>query len=159
MFEIPTGDAERGLGLGKTWYKLPLWAQKSFGPWKTYGGGGEVLVPVKGFRNYPFAGGLLQREVSKKLSLATEIFYHGAISSDSLYATFVDVGGSYMFHGDESYQLLFCYGHSVAGQTEQYAYLGLYWTWGEKKHDKGNDAHDAPVLNGIRGPGAFPSSF
>jgi hypothetical protein len=40
MFEIPTGSAARGLGVGKTWYKLPLWVQKSFGPWTTYGGGG-----------------------------------------------------------------------------------------------------------------------
>jgi hypothetical protein len=28
--------------------------------------------------------------------------------------------------------LLFCYGHSAVGQTENYAYLGLYWTWGKK---------------------------
>ena len=38
MFEIPTGNAAKGLGVGKTWYKVPLWAQKSFGPWTTYGG-------------------------------------------------------------------------------------------------------------------------
>jgi hypothetical protein len=31
MFEIPTGSAARGPGVGKTWYKLPLWVQKSFG--------------------------------------------------------------------------------------------------------------------------------
>ena len=41
MFEIPTGSAARGLGVGKTWYKVPLWVQKSFGPWTTYGGGGR----------------------------------------------------------------------------------------------------------------------
>ena len=34
MFEIPTGNADRGLGVGKTWYKLPIWVQKSFGPWE-----------------------------------------------------------------------------------------------------------------------------
>ena len=38
MFEIPAGNAARGLGVGKTWYKVPLWAQKSFGPWTSYGG-------------------------------------------------------------------------------------------------------------------------
>jgi len=26
-------------------------------------------------------------------------------------------------------------GHSVAGQAENYAYLGLYWTWGGKAGD------------------------
>jgi len=46
MFEIPTGSAPRGLGVGKTWYKVPLWAQKSFGPWTTYGGGGVTVFSV-----------------------------------------------------------------------------------------------------------------
>ena len=48
----------------------------------------------------------------------------------------VDVGGYYHFK-KEGLQLLFAYGHSVAGQTENYGYLGLYETWGNK--DKGSD--------------------
>jgi hypothetical protein len=32
--------------------------------------------------------------------------------------------------------LLFAYGHSVAGQTENYAYLGMYWTWGKDEKKK-----------------------
>jgi hypothetical protein len=136
MFEIPSGDAARGLGVGKTWYKLPLWAQKSWGPWTTYGGGGETVVPARGYRNYPFAGGLLQRDLGKKFTLAGEVFYHGQILSAPgqgyREATLLDLGGYYKFHGDESYQLLFCYGHSIAGEPEHYAYLGLYWTWGKK---------------------------
>ena len=48
----------------------------------------------------------------------------------------VDVGGYYKFR-DPGFQLLFCYGHTVIGQTENYAYLGLYWTWGKKKADAG----------------------
>ena len=159
MFEIPAGNADRGLGVGKTWYKIPLWAQKSFGPWTTYGGGGEAVVPVKGFRNYPFAGGLLQRELGKRLTLATEVFYHGQITADTRHATLIDTGGYYKFHGDDSFQMLFCYGHSVSGQREQYAYLGLYWTWGEKKpdHDKPPDG-DPPAgaaFGGLGPPGAF----
>jgi hypothetical protein len=39
-------------------------------------------------------------------------------------------------------QLLFAYGHSIAGQTENYGYLGMYWTWGkdDKKAVAGNMA-------------------
>ena len=66
MFEVPTGSATRGLGVGKTWYKIPLWAQKSFGPWTTYGGGGVTVVKATGYRNFPFAGWLVQREIGKK---------------------------------------------------------------------------------------------
>jgi hypothetical protein len=146
MFEIPTGNADRVLGVGKAWYKIPLWAQKSFGPWTMYGGGGEAVVPAKGYRNYPFAGYLLQRELNKKLTLATEVFYHGQMfSEDSRYSTLLDLGGYYKFRGNDSFQMLFCYGHSVSGETEHYAYLGLYWTWGEKKADGDKDDKDKPA--------------
>lgn len=135
MFELPTGSAPKGLGVGKTWYKIPLWAQKSFGPWTTYGGGGEtVFSNSPGYNNYPFAGWLLQRDIGKKLTLGTEVFYHGAEglgTAQTRSATLVDVGGYYKFR-DPGFQLLFAYGHTAAGQSENYAYVGLYWTWGHK---------------------------
>lgn len=43
----------------------------------------------------------------------------------------MDFGGYYYFK-NPGFQLLFAYGHSIAGQTERYAYLGLYETWGSK---------------------------
>jgi hypothetical protein len=140
MFEIPTGSAPRGLGVGKTWYKVPLWAQKSFGPWTTYGGGGATVFSVPGYQNYAFAGWLVQRDIGKKWTLGTEVFYHGPegpLAPQTRPATLVDFGGYYKFR-DPGFQLLFCYGHSAIGQTENYAYLGLYWTWGKKK-DKPDD--------------------
>ena len=135
MFEMPAGNAERGLGVGSTWYKLPIWLQKSFGPWTTYGGGGATVVKEPGYRTYPFAGWLVQRDLGKKVTLGTEIFYHGPegmATPQTRPATLLDVGGYYKFR-DPGFQLLFCYGHSIVGQTENYAYLGLYWTWGKKK--------------------------
>jgi hypothetical protein len=42
-------------------------------------------------------------------------------------STMIDAGGYYHFRA-EGWQLLFAYGHSVAGQTENYGYLGLYKT-------------------------------
>ena len=137
MFELPTGNFDKGLGLGKTWYKVPLWAQKSFGPWTTYGGGGVTLVNTPGFSNYPFAGWLVQRDLGKKVTLGTEVFYHGREGVESPLprpATLLDIGGYYKLR-DPGFQLLFCYGHSVSGPSETYGYLGLYWTWGKKKAD------------------------
>jgi hypothetical protein len=134
MFEMPSGDAARGLGVGKTWYKLPLWVQKSSGPWTSYGGGGETIVRAPGFRSFTFAGALLQRDLGKKWTLGTEVFYHGPeglATAQTRPATMVDTGGYYKFR-DPGFQLLFCYGHTVIGQRENYAYLGLYWTWGKK---------------------------
>lgn len=142
MFEVPTGSARRGLGVGKTWYKAPLWIQKSWGPWTTYGGGGETFNSAEGFRNFPFAGWLLQRDLGKKVTLGGEVFYHGpegAAPPQSRPATMIDIGGYYKFR-DPGFQLLFCYGHTAIGQPENYAYLGLYWTWGKDKNAAPGDA-------------------
>jgi hypothetical protein len=142
MFEMPSGNADRGLGLGRAWYKLPIWIQKSSGPWTSYGGAGETIIKVPGFRNYPFAGALLQRDLGKKWTLGAEVFYHGPegiAAAQTRPATMLDVGGYYKFR-DPGFQLLYCYGHTVIGQKENYAYLGLYWTWG-------NEAADAPTTN------------
>jgi hypothetical protein len=163
MFEVPSGNAAKGLGVGKTWYKVPLWAQKSFGPWTTYGGGGATVVDAPGYRNYPFAGWLVQRDLPKKFTLATEVFYHGAEGPATPFnrnTTMVDVGGYYKFK-DPGFQLLFCYGHSVAGQAENYGYLGLYWTWPEKKGDpdKPDDPADKSKPAGMAFGGMAPPPF
>jgi hypothetical protein len=135
MIEWPTGSYSRGLGVGRVWFKLPLWAQKSFGPWTTYGGGGETVVRAPGYRSFPFAGWLIQRDLPHKFTLGTEVFYHGPegiATPQTRASTMLDLGGYYKFR-DPGFQLLFCYGHSFAGQSETYAYLGLYWTWGPGK--------------------------
>lgn len=139
MFELPTGSASRGLGVGRTWYRVPIWVQKSAGPWTTYGGAGYTIVPSPGYRNFPFAGWLVQRDIGKKWTLGTEVFYHGpegVATPQTRASTMIDVGGYYKFR-DPGFQFLFCYGHSVAGQSETYAYVGLYWTWGNKQGSSG----------------------
>jgi len=37
---LPTGDEDRGLGVGHVQVLLPMWFQKSFGDWTIDGGGG-----------------------------------------------------------------------------------------------------------------------
>lgn len=131
FLELPTGNSSRGLGVGRTWYRLPLWVQKSWGPWTTYGGGGAVVVHAPGYSNYGFAGWLLQRTITRKLILGTEIYGHGAAgaaSTSTRSSTMTDIGGYYTIH--EGFQLLFAAGHSFVGQGETYTYLALYWTWG-----------------------------
>jgi len=128
--ELPSGSAAKGLGVGATWYRLPLWIQKSWGPWTSYGGGGETIVPVEGSRNFPFAGLLVQRQINKKLALGSVLFGHGAMAADSGSSTLLDGGGFYEVK--EGFDVLFAGGHSIAGQAETYAYLALYWTWGPK---------------------------
>jgi hypothetical protein len=148
MFEIPTGSYAKGLGVGKTWYKLPLWAEKEFGPWSLCGGMGYTVVPQVGYQNFLYGGVLLKREVNKRLELSAELFSHareGFAAAQTEASAMVDAGGYYHFEA-EGWQLLFAYGHSVVGQTENYGYLGLYKTWGRDRggRDAGEEkAHGA----------------
>ena len=107
---------------------------------------------MDGYRNFPFGGGLIQRDLGKKLTLGTEAFYHGPEglgTPERRSALMLDVGGYYKFR-DPGFQLLFAYGHTIAGQSENYAYLGLYWTWG-KQSDK--DKSDTAMTSPDRGNG------
>jgi hypothetical protein len=148
LVEIPTGNASEGLGNGRTWYKIPLWLQKSFGPWTSYGGGGYAYNPAPGQRSYFYGGLLVQRTLSPRLTLGGEVFGQGAqaesdpattASSAGQQSSGIAVagarssvlwnfGGSYNFTPDLS--LLFTAGHSLAGDGNRVFYLGLYRTWG-----------------------------
>jgi hypothetical protein len=146
MLEIPTGNSDKGLGVGKAWYKLPLWMQKNWGKWLFDGGAGETVVPQTDFHDFPYGGFLVKREVNKKLDLAAEVFSHGGegpAPPQSHPSTMIDAGGYWHLKGEEAMQLLFAYGHSVSGQTENYAYLGLYWTWGKDDKSGGDKDKDS----------------
>ena len=135
MFEIPTGSYSRVLGVGKAWYKLPLWMAKDIGPWSLDGGAGYAVNPQTGYRNYPYGGFLVKRVVNERLELSMELFSHareGFAAAQTQASTMIDAGGYYHFK-TPGVQLLFAYGHSIAGQTENYGYLGLYKTWGKDK--------------------------
>jgi Putative MetA-pathway of phenol degradation len=154
MFEIPTGNYAKGLGVGKVWYKLPIWVEKDIGPWTLDGGAGYAIVRQFQYRNFVYGGFLVKREITKKLELGVEAFSHageGLAAPQTQSSTLIDGGGYYHFKNPD-FQFLFAYGHSVAGQTENYGYLGLYYTWG--KEDKKPDAGDA-MLSRQPGNGQF----
>ena len=131
MLEIPSGDADRGLGNGRAWWRLPLWLQKSWGPWTTYGGGGYAINSASNQRNYYFGGWLLQRDFGEKLTLGGEIFAQGKSSNDTRSFAAFNLGG--YFKITPNFQLLFSVGHNLAGGRHTIGYLGLYWTGGLSK--------------------------
>jgi hypothetical protein len=69
LIQIPTGDRENGLGNGEAQYFLPLWLQKDFGKWTTYGGGGYWINPGPGNKDYWFTGILRQYSFSENFYL------------------------------------------------------------------------------------------
>jgi hypothetical protein len=135
LLELPTGRADKSLGNGQLWARLPVWIQKSFGPWTTYGGGGVVINNAPGKNNFPYGGWLVQRRLdwpSKKLTVGVELFAHGSPGldhDDPAAAAMIDAGGSYNFK--MGFSILAAAGHSIAGEPETYAYVGLYWIWGK----------------------------
>jgi hypothetical protein len=131
LLEIPTGDVNQGLGNGRAWGKLPLWLQKSWGPWTTYGGGGYAVNPAPEQRDFFFGGWLLQRNFGEKLILGGEIFAQGKSSDDTRSFAVFNLGG--FFKITPNFQLLFTGGHTLAGGNHTIGYLGLYWTGGFSK--------------------------
>ena len=75
LLEIPTGDRQRGLGGGHVQLFLPLWLQKSYGDWLTYGGGGYWINPGAGNHDWGFLGWQLQRQLLPNFSIGTEVFH------------------------------------------------------------------------------------
>ena len=80
FLELPTGDQSRALGAGYMRAYFPLWIQKSFGDWTTYGGGGYWINHGADTvdRDYWFFGWLLQRKVTKQLTIGAEVFHQTA---------------------------------------------------------------------------------
>jgi hypothetical protein len=75
LVEIPTGDRQRGLGNGQLQLFLPLWLQKSYGFWTTYGGGGYWISPGSGNHDWGYLGWQVQRPIVPGVSAGTEIFH------------------------------------------------------------------------------------
>jgi hypothetical protein len=74
----------------------------------------------------------LKYNFGERLELGGEVFSHareGFAAAQTRASTMVDLGGYYNFKHHPGRQFLCCYGHSAAGQTENYAYVGIYWTW------------------------------
>lgn len=69
LIELPTGSSRLGLGNGQVWARLPVWIQKSHGPWTTYGGVGYQINHAPGMKDSLFAGWLIQRQTTRRLVL------------------------------------------------------------------------------------------
>ena len=90
--QAPTGRSDDGLGGGHWRLFLPLWLQKGFGEWTTYGGGGWMRNPGLGNRDYTVWGWLLQRELGEGYSVGAEVFHQGAATIGARAFTTWDLG-------------------------------------------------------------------
>lgn len=126
LVEVPTGDEKRGLGGGHTREFMPLWVQKSFGDWTTYGGGGYWINPGSGNKNYWFFGWLLQRKITDQLTLGGELTRQTAATVGGPNSTGFNLGGIYDI--TENHHILFSAGRGIqhATETNQFSYYLAY---------------------------------
>lgn len=134
LVELHTGSASRGLGAGYTQKFLPVWLQKDFDDWTTYGGGGYWINPGPGNQNFWFTGWLLQRKVTSSLVLGGEVFHQTSNSIGRGASSGFNLGGTYDF--SEHNHLLFSAGRGgllyavdQTGLSRPFTYyLAFQWT-------------------------------
>lgn len=129
LVEIPTGNHDKGLGNGATQVFIPLWLQKRWDAFQTYGGGGYWVNNGFGNRNYWFTGWQAQYDFSEHLTLGAEIFHTTGQVVGQGSSTGFNVGGYYNF--DEHNHLLFSAGKGLqnAAQTNRVStYVGYQYT-------------------------------
>lgn len=137
---VPTGSARLNLGTGRAHAFLPVWLQKDFGKWRTYGGAGYWINPGPGNKNFWFAGWLLQRQVTDRLAIGGELFHQtvsltggpgsAGFPLGSQDTTGFNLGAVYDL--TEHYHLLVSAGRgleNVAASDEFSYYLALQWTF------------------------------
>jgi hypothetical protein len=126
LAELPSGNAPRGLGAGRAQVYLPVWLQKSWGPWTTYGGAGWWLNPGPGRKDWLYSGWLLQRDLSAKLTLGGELFHRTPDAAGGKSSTGFTAGGQVNFTPDR--HLLFSAGRDISGPGLFTAYLAFQLT-------------------------------
>ena len=89
----PTGGTR--LGTGHVQLLLPVWAEKDFGPWAVFGGGGLTFNPGRDQRDFWLSGIGVTRALTKRLSLGAEVYHHTRDSLAGADFTGVDLGVLY----------------------------------------------------------------
>jgi hypothetical protein len=131
LIEVPTGDSSKGLGSGTAQLFLPLWLQKSFGPWTTYGGGGYQATIERPSENFWILGWEVQRDLSNALTLGAELF---AVTNQKGYSgTEVGFNVGAIVNLSSLHHILASAGRDIAGLNQFTSYLAYQLTIGPDK--------------------------
>ena len=128
MVQVPTGNEKKGVGNGNAQYYIPLWIQKKWEKWLSYGGGGYWINQGKNNNNYWFAGWQIQRQIKESLSLGIEVFHRKASKSGDKNSTGFNIGAVINF--SELHHMLFSAGRDVVGPNTFTSYVSYQLTIG-----------------------------
>jgi hypothetical protein len=126
--QIPVGSQARGLGNGYVQVFLPLWIQKSWGPWTSYGGGGYWTNPGPENNDFWMFGWEVQRDLSKNITVGVELFRNTPDSAGSSGETALNFGALVTIGKGKI--VMFSAGRDIQGDNCFFGYIALYWTWG-----------------------------
>jgi hypothetical protein len=103
---------------------LPVWVEKDWGAWSAFGGGGYVLNPGAGNRNYWQQGAVLTRMMRPGFMLGLEYYGQGAATVGDRAVTGVNLGTQIHIKGP--FSLLGAFGQGLnRRQTIFYSSLKL----------------------------------
>jgi hypothetical protein len=128
LVELPTGDKDKGLGNGKAQVFLPVWLQKSRGPWTSYGGGGYEINPGPENKDFWVVGAQAQREIFQGWALGAEAFHKTADQEGGESSTGFGIGA--MVNFSETHHLLLSAGHDLQGPNRFSSYIAYQITFG-----------------------------
>ena len=119
---LPTASHSPG---EKARFLLPLWLQKDFaGGTSVFGGGGYMINPGAGNRDFWQGGIAVTQDVGKKLSVGAEVIRQGSDALGGTSQTRADLGA--LVQLSEHYALLFSGGPTWADhRTGYHAYAAL----------------------------------
>lgn len=125
-----TGNATKGLGNGGTQIFLPIWIQKSWGDWHSYGGGGYWINRAQGAGSHWYFGWSLLNDVTEHLTLGGEVYHATDQKPVDNSSSGYNLGAIYKL--DEHNRLLFSAGRAVVDISSQNSYstyvaYGLNW--------------------------------
>jgi hypothetical protein len=124
IFEIPTiknTDFDNNLQV-----YLPVWMQKSWGKWTTYGGCGYWINTGSLNKNWLFAGWEAQFDFSECFTLGGELFYKSASSIGSNSVAGFNFGGLVNF--SDKFHFICSFGHSITKDNAFTSYIGFLVT-------------------------------
>jgi hypothetical protein len=122
---LPTGNVNRALGNGRTYYTLPVTVAKKIGNWATYAELGYGLNAASFAVNYLFGGVVAEKDFTDKLTMGAEIYSQGKSSIYLSSYTLLNLGATYKL--DKHASLLFSLGHGIIGQEKWTSYVGIEW--------------------------------
>jgi hypothetical protein len=128
LIEIPTGSDAKLLGEGHAQIFIPLWIQKSWGSWTTYGGAGYLVNITPNPANSWFVGWETQHDLSELITIGAEVF-STLIPSESLENELAFNIGTIINFSDK-HHLLFSIGKDIVGHSDLFLYAAYQLTIG-----------------------------